>query len=135
MNDNCMIPFLDQLWKFNGSTLINKANLWQTQGNWNFVNKNENISKSKIIHIRNNPRKKVLEMLSNGTLIEIEFNENKTEQSWIRGYQNNEGYFTIASHDSKLLTSASSQKSLIVQGKICSPFNDYNITKFKCYVL
>ena len=53
---------------------------------------------------------------NDGEVIEEEFVGNRTEQLWVKGEPNNEGYFTITTSESKLLLSAISSDSLEVKG-------------------
>ena len=78
---------------------------------WNFENK------TNLIHIiENTSKSKVLGTTSDGEVIEEDFDGNRTEQLWVKGEPNNEGYFTVATSESKLLLSAISSESLQVKG-------------------
>ncbi len=92
---------LGQLWKVNGTTLTNRGNIWKSNDQWNFGN-NPNLSHI----IENTSKSKVLGTTSDGEVIEEEFDGNGTEQLWVKGEPNNEGYFTITTFESKLLLSA-----------------------------
>ena len=106
-----LLWFLGQLWKVNGTRLSNRGNIWNSNDQWNFGNKTD------LIHIiENTSKSKVLGTTSDGEVIEEDFDGNRTEQLWVKGEPNNEGYFTVTTSESKLLLSAISSESLEVKG-------------------
>ena len=106
-----LIQILVQLWRVNGTTLTNRGNIWKSNDQWNFGNKTD------LIHIiENTSKSKVLGTTSTGEVIEEDFDGNRTEQLWVKGEPNNEGYFTVTTSESKLLFSANSSETLEVKG-------------------
>ena len=63
-------PDPSQLWKLDGHTLKNKANIWISNDKWNFR------TKDTFILIRNFSKKKVLESTNDGKVRQENFDEN-----------------------------------------------------------
>ena len=100
---------LRQLWKFDGKVLKNRK---VYGGKWNFKTKDE------LIYIENDSYNKVFGTSNGAKVIEVEYEEGKTEQLWKIGKPNAEGYFTLENYIvSKFLTAASST-SLELKGNI-----------------
>ena len=104
--------FSDQLklwrldgWNKVGSTLSNKANLWQSTDDWYFKNYFDDGS---MIYIGNASNNKFLGTTPDGNVIEEEFVDGNQGQLWKKGRLNAEGYFTLEnSEKSKFLTAKS----------------------------
>ena len=72
--------------------------------------------------IENTSKSKVLGTKSDGEVIEEDFDGNRTEQLWVKGEPNNEGYFTVTTSESKLLLSANSFNKLVLLDAAFSKF-------------
>ena len=101
----CYITDEEQLWKFDGTTLVNKKSTSTIKGEWKFVPEGETFC------IENTENNKVLSLASDsGDDIEVKemFRSNELRQLWKIGPPNEEGFFII--------TEASSKKVLIGDG-------------------
>ena len=81
-----------QLWKFDGTTLVNKKSTSTIKGEWKFVPEGETFC------IENTENNKVLSLASDsGDEIEVKemFRSNDLRQFWKIGIPNEEGYFNI----------------------------------------
>jgi drug/metabolite transporter (DMT)-like permease len=93
-----------QLWMLNETTLINKANIWQSTDKWKLKTINQSIN------IENMSNHTVLGVKDFDTVIEEEFDQYKFEEAWIKGESDNEGFFTLTHMKSKkVLTAISAQ--------------------------
>ena len=119
-------PFTDsQLWKLEGSILLNKEGLWISDDVWNFkINLFNNDSepvkgKENWIYIENNSKAKFFGIKKYGSQVILE--SGQVPQQWIQGVPNAEGYFTLKSvnfySDGKVITAISSI-GLEVRGNI-----------------
>ena len=95
----------------NETTLINKANIWQSKDEWRL----ETINQS--INIENISNHTVLGVENFDTVIEKEFDRYKFEEAWIKGESDNEGFFTLTHMKSKKVLTAISAQILKVIGK------------------
>ena len=99
---------LRQLWKFDGKVLKNRK---VYGGKWNFKTKDE------LIYIENDSYNKVFGTSNGAKVIEVEYEEGKTEQLWKIGKPNAEGYFTLENYKvPKLLTATVNEYSLRIEG-------------------
>ena len=106
------MTFLGQLWKLQGTTLINKANLWNSNDKWNFKSKGETIC------IENTSENLVLENSDDNEVSEEPFDEDRLQQCWIKGEADSEGYFTITNSNSKKVLTSTLKSNLEVRGKL-----------------
>ena len=89
--------------------LTNKANLWVSDGSWKFE------EKLGLICIRNTIENKVLETTEDGVLLGV-FDYNNDGQFWIKGEENNEGYFTLKHFESTKYLTAVPENKLELRG-------------------
>ena len=101
----------------NETTLINKANIWQSKDEWRL----ETINQS--INIENMSNHTVLGVENFDTVIEEEFDGYKFEEGWIKGESDNEGFFTLTHMKSKKVLTAISAQILKVMGKLLKDFD------------
>ena len=95
----------------NETTLINKANIWQSTDKWKLKTINQSIN------IENMSNHTVLGVKDFDTVIEEEFDQYKFEEAWIIGESDNEGFFTLTHMKSKKVLTAISAQILKVMGK------------------
>ena len=100
----------------NDTTLINKANIWQSNDEW----KLETINQS--INIENMSNHTVLGVENFDTVIEEELDQYKFEEAWIKGEPNIEGFFTLTNMKSRKILTAISAQILKVIGKFLHTF-------------
>ena len=101
-----------QLWKIIGTTLINKANIWQSRHEWKFQSVEKKGGK---IYIENTSNDRVLATPDNFRLVEDTFDKEKAGQKWKKGPANPEGFFTLENLESKkFLTAVKDQ--LVIKG-------------------
>ena len=96
-----------QLWKLEKEDfeLTNKADIWQSDDQWEFVETNDNT----MFHIRKN-KNKVLEVLDDDSVDLVDMVPDKADQLWKKG-DTMEGYFTLKNSKwSKVLTAISEDK-------------------------
>ena len=101
-----------QLWKIIGTTLINKANIWQSRHEWKFQSVEKKGGKIYIENISNN---RVLATPDNFRLVEDTFDKEKAGQKWKKGPANPEGFFTLENLESKKFLTAVKDK-LVIKG-------------------
>ena len=95
-----------QLWKLEDPKLINKANVWQSNDEWEFKKTDDNT----MFHIRSITQNKVLEVLANDSVVLVDIVADKVDQLWKKG-DTMEGYFTLKNSKwSKVLTAISEDK-------------------------
>ena len=95
-----------QLWKLEDPKLINKANVWQSDDEWEFKKSDDNT----MFHIRSITQNKVLEVLANDSVVLVDIVADKVDQLWKKG-DTMEGYFTLKNSKwSKVLTAISEDK-------------------------
>ena len=105
-----LIWFLAQLWKLDSNnTLVNKRNIWQSSDTWNF-------SAEENFRIEKYSNSKVLGATIHGKVIEQNFVENKAEQLWKKGVEDDEGYFTLKNFENSKLMTAISKYGLETKG-------------------
>ena len=103
-----------QLWKINGTNLINKANNWQSADEWKFTSVEKKGGK---IYIENISKEKVLATKNKHQLVEDAFDKQNDSQKWKKGPANGEGFFTLENITSqKFLTAAVSSNNFVVKG-------------------
>ena len=85
-----------QLWKWEDFKLTNKADVWQSVDQWEFVDNDDKT----MFYIRNINQKKVLKVLDDDSVDLVDFDADKADQLWKKG-DTMEGYFTLK--NSKLL--------------------------------
>ena len=98
-----------QLWKIIGTTLINKANIWQSRHEWKFQKKGGQI------YIENTSNDRVLATPDNFRLVEDTFDKEKAGQKWKKGPANREGFFTLENIQSKKFLTALKDQ-LVIKG-------------------
>ena len=89
--------------------LINKANLWVSDGSWKFE------EKGGLICIKNILENKVLETTEDGVILDF-FDYNNDGQLWMKGEENNEGYFTLKHYESDKYLTAVPLNNLELKG-------------------
>ena len=109
-----LILFTDQreLWKLNGSKLVNKTNLWQSDDDWNFRHNADGT-----IYIQNVSKNTVFGTTEDDNVIEEICEENNLGQLWKKGKPTAEGFFTLENCYSEKVMTAISDISVIVKGK------------------
>ena len=100
-----------QLWKLNGNTLTNKANLWTSNDEWNIR------TRDKFVHIENISKNKVLGITPDGSITEEDYVENEPGQLWKRGKSNADGYFSLENSDTTKVMTGISPNRLEAKGK------------------
>ena len=90
--------------------LTNKANLWVSDGSWKFEEK-----WGTLIAIKNILENKFLETTEDGVILGV-FDYNSYGQLWIRGEENNEGYFTLKHYESDKYLTAVPENKLELRG-------------------
>ena len=103
----CSFSGIQQLWKFDGKVLKNKAG----SRKWKFTTKDE------LIYINNDSIDKVVGTGNTGRVIEEEIQEGKLEQLWKIGEADTEGYFTLENSKVPKLLTFISPCSLRIEGK------------------
>ena len=96
--------FLGQLWKLDGSTLINRANIWHSSNEWNFQEEGD------IIIIENTSNGKVLG-IKDSNEVSMEEANNTAKQLWKKEDSKIEGFFTLKNSKSHKVLSAEVVKS------------------------
>ena len=110
-NEILLFPLiLDKLWKLDAKKLTNKANLWVSDGSWKFEEK-----WGGLICIKNTLENKVLETTEDGVILNF-FDYNNDGQLWIKGEENNEGYFTLKHSESTKYLTAVPENKLELRG-------------------
>ena len=106
--------YLGQLWKLKNTTLINKAGLWRSPYDWNFINNDD----GKFYIETTSDDNKVLGVKDDEVVLEIKV-PNKAGQLWIKGDEKAEtkGYFSLMNFDSSQELVAISSSFLTMQGK------------------
>ena len=99
------------------NTLVSKRNIWQSNDTWNF-------SAEENFRIEKYSNNKVLGATIHGKVIEQNFVENKAEQLWKKGVEDDEGYFTLKNFENSKLMTAISKYGLETKGKLIDTFND-----------
>ena len=97
---------LGQLWKLDDTTLINKAGIWRSPNEWNFIHNGDGT-----IYIENtSDDNKVLGLngsLLNGDEVVPEVKvPNKPGQLWIKGEEMAGGYTTLKNYESSNVLTA-----------------------------
>ena len=113
--------FLDKLWKLDGTSLINQANLWQSKDEWNFQEEGDKIFLENVSERRDNSEKRILRVASDGKVVVETYDKEKASQAkqlWKKGEANSEGFFTLTNSDSKLLLTATSADNLEIKGMV-----------------
>ena len=103
---------LGHLWKLEGYTLLNKGNFWKSDDDWRFNTQDgklciENVSTAKVFGIETN---------TDNVFHEI-FDESNTNQTWLKGEENDEGFFTLTNPSSKKVLTATSSDTQKVYGE------------------
>lgn len=99
------------MWKIEGKHLLTKGNLWQSNGSWTFSNLN-----GTFVHIKNTSNKTVLAVTNDLTVNEGIFNQSDSQQRWMKGLENSEGYFTLTNVYSNKALTAISKDNLATKG-------------------
>ena len=99
----------DVLWKIEDYSLKNRADIWRSNDDWTFVEKDS------LMIIKNISNNKVLGSTADGKVILEEFNEVNVGQLWIQSKANNEEYFTFKNNVSMKFLTAVSNDTLEVK--------------------
>ena len=91
---------LGQLWKLDDTALINKAGIWRSPNEWNFIHNGDGT-----IYIENtSDGNKVFGLKGDEVVPEVKV-PNKAGQLWIKGEEMAGGYTTLKNYESsKVLT-------------------------------
>ena len=89
--------------------LTNKANLWVSDDSWKFE-----VKWGELICIKNTQENKVLETTEDGVILGVFDYDNG--QLWIKGEENNEGYFTLKHYESDKYLTAVPENKLELRG-------------------
>ena len=111
--------FLGQLWKLDGSTLINKADIWHSSDEWNFLVKGD------FIIIENTSNKKVLGIKNNDEVSMKDFANNAAEQLWEKEETEKEGFFVLKSSKSNKVLSAKVKSKYRIHALYVHVLEDY----------
>ena len=93
-----------------GTSLVNKANTWQSNDEWSFT------PQGAMIYINNTTKNTVLGTAFGNQVIEEPFVKDEPGQLWEKGPVNEEGYFTIKNPMSSKSITAISRSSLKTKG-------------------
>ena len=105
--------FLEQLWKINGTKLVNRAHVWNSNAIWCFKQIEDNA-----FYIENTSENKVLSVIDDN----VELVQNGAGELWEKGETNKEGYFTLTQSSSEKALTAISTDCLVIKGKIMLKF-------------
>ena len=105
--------FLDQLWKLNGTKLLNRAELWQSDGEWNLKNSQTN---ELLVYIENETEGTVLTVAENETVVLRPINQGDQGKLWKMGQPDDEGYFRLFNPNSKKLMTVVTPTELKMKG-------------------
>ena len=103
----------DQRWKLDDSMLKNKAGVWKSDDNWNFIPKHDGL-----ICIENTSKTKILATTNDNKIIFEVFEQGKADQLWKKGKLDAEGYFTLEHFGVPKLITAISESGLEIKGNI-----------------
>ena len=111
-----------QLWTLNGNKLENKANIWQSNNKWRFINiLGSDVAlrlklEDAIVYIENISKKKALSV--NGDEVKLmSVMKNNPNQMWNKGFADANGYFTLSSAINIKALTAISANSLGIRGR------------------
>ena len=76
----------------NGTTLVNKANVWKSDDEWNLES-----ARGRMVYLENASKGKVLGVEENV----VRLNEYNKKNKWEKGESNREGYFTLTNPHSQ----------------------------------
>ena len=99
-----------QLWKLDGNTLKNKANIWISYDTWKFK------TREKFVYVKNISNKKTLEITNYSSVIEGDYVKGKPPQLWKRGASDADGYFILETSDTHKVLTAISPSKLEIKG-------------------
>ena len=107
-----------QLWKISGTTLINKANIWQSAHEWKFTPVEKEAGKIYIekTSIDETSIDRVLATPDNHRLVEEAFDKQNAKQKWKKGPASGEGFFTLENISSQKFLTANSTDKLVLKG-------------------
>ena len=105
----------NQLWKLDGKTLTNKANIWESSHKWSLK------IEGPFIYIENNSEgNKVLGTIGNETKVDLlQRNQSDGSQKWIQGKPDHDGYFfltTSSTQSTKSVLTAIASDQLKIRG-------------------
>ena len=93
--------YLGQLWKLDNTTLINKAGIWRSPNEWNFIHNGDGT-----IYIETtSDGNKLLGLKGDEVVPEVKV-PNKAGQLWIKGKEMAGGYTTLKNYESSKFLSA-----------------------------
>ena len=98
------------MWKLDSTTLIDKADTWQSKDEWKFK------AQGSMIYINNTTKNMVLGTAYGDQVIQESFVKDEPGQLWEKGSVNDEGYFTIKNSMSTKFITAISRGSLKTKG-------------------
>ena len=111
MSNFYIFCILVQLWKLDGTTLLNKAGIWKSTSEWNFVPNDDGRVYIEIASDDNN----VLGIKGDEVIPEVK-DPVKTGQLWIKGEERAGCYFTLKNNESSKVLTAIPGNSLKVKG-------------------
>ena len=103
---------LDKLWKTDGGRLMNKADIWEANDEWNLI-PNEEGTKYFITNTSKNDQ--VLARSNNEVIPKLK-SLLDDKQLWIRGEDDADGFFTLENVDSAKFLTATSASQLETKG-------------------
>ena len=112
--------YLGELWKLDDTTLMDKAGIWQSPDEWNFLKVNEKCEENCTMYIENDSND-TLVLGINGYDVTTEVKvKNTPGQLWIKGKSKveTEDYFTLMNSDASKELVATSSSFLMMRGII-----------------
>ena len=105
-----------QLWKMSGTSLISKANIWQSKHEWKLKSVEKEAGKIYIEKTSSNQVVKVLATPDNHRLVEEALNEQNAKQKWKKVPVSGEDFFTLENVSPQKFLTANSTHKLILKG-------------------
>ena len=103
-----------QRWKLDNNMLKNKAGLWKSDDDWNFIPQNDGL-----ICIENTSKQKMVWTLGALNKVTLEtFVEAKVQQLWKKGEPDAEGFITLEKSEGQKVITAISESGLEIKGNI-----------------
>ena len=92
----------------------NKADIWKADNDWAFVKENDS---GNAVFIQNSSNETYLGVKDNKVVTLSQY-ENATEQIWIKGIMDNEGYFTLTNASTSKVLTAKNEHEFEIKGKV-----------------
>ena len=109
-----------QRWKLDNNMLKNKAGLWKSDDDWNFIPQNDGL-----ICIENTSKQKMVWTLGALDKVTLEtFVEAKVQQLWKKGEPDAEGYFILENSGVSKVLTAISESGLEIKGNISQAWDN-----------